>query len=144
MTKRDEAIITAVHHYRLLSLPQIQSLFFRSPDGQVRPDTRARKRLPKLCKGHYLVPIARPFLPAAYRLGKNGARFLDVSQSSKRSPAFVQHKLDLASFRIACELSAQANGVTIHEWSDDTDFNRLPPKDKDKVTNALKQLFTLD
>lgn len=140
LTKRDIAIIKAVYDYRVLRGDQIQALFFGS-------QSTASYRLSRLYQYGFLERHFLPTLgglansPTLYTLDKAGMGILrrtcgfgpqDFSRNLARkelSPLFLDHILDINSFRVSVNLAAKKNEYVIDRWIDDgalkADYERV-------------------
>jgi len=140
LTKRDIEIIKTVYDFRVLRGDQIQSLFFGS-------QSTASYRLLRLYQHEYLNRHFLPTLgglansPTLYTLDKAGIAVLrrdhglapeDFSRNLAKkelSPLFLEHILDINSFRVSVNLAVKDNGYDIEKWIDDgtlkSDYDRV-------------------
>lgn len=140
LTKRDLAILAAVHRYRVLHRGHISDLFFAGVNDE---GGSARRRLGMLYQQGYLERIPRFISPPmhnpgpAYRLATRGAVVLaqrdhqPVSQVNywgrgedadshvtQVGHSYLEHALLLADIRKRFERQACAAGCTIATWMD--------------------------
>ena len=142
LTQRDIDIVTAVYKYRVLTAPQIYSLFFSKellPIGGKSVSSRCQLRLKNLYHSGLLHRFQQPLnfnegsKPLLYQLDKEAvpllARVFDVSpdeidwkpKDNKRGFfTFLNHLLKTNDVMIAIELAAKANGFEIKKWIDET------------------------
>lgn len=156
VTARDRDILRQVHAYRLLTREQIECLLFAPTNGQdhFTKTSKARLRLKLLYQHGYLERLPLPVggapwaLQPVYRLARKGAELLasesgvntkdftywgkgdDKDQRRTRvTPFFLQHTLQVNSFRIALTLAAQQFGFRIEKWLDDTSLKSQEMKE---------------
>jgi Replication-relaxation len=144
---RDEAIIEAVHHYRMLERRQVERMFFLTQPGRKTNTNRVRERLRLLFQHGYVERVVRPYYPGqgsagpVYRLGVSGAKLLAQrtgisirefrywgwgddkdARRTRVHPEYLEHGLALADVRHAVEQSATRHGWQIETWLDDLDL----------------------
>ena len=145
LTQRDAEIVEAVYHYRALTTPQIQALFFPATRGG-RSNSRCQLRLQTLFHTGYLTREELPTRlsegrrPLVYRLDWEGAQLvarregveieqLDWSPRERSAgSAFLDHLLATNQVRIALVLAARAQSWSIVRWIDDRALKREQAK----------------
>lgn len=142
LTQRDIDIVTAVYKYKVLTAPQIHSLFFSKellPIGEKPVSSRCQLRLKNLFHSGHLHRFQHPMnfnegsRPLLYQLDKGAvpllAQELDVlpedinwkPKDNKRGFfTFINHLLKTNDVMVAIELAAKANGYEIRNWIDET------------------------
>ncbi len=139
LTKRDRAIVAAVHAYRALTTKQIERLFFPSTGNKQSAATGSRclHRLKLLYHHHFLLRgeqsqlLAQGRKPFVYFLDRAGAELL-ANQAGctvrdldwrpgeyQVGHLFLDHLLATNDVRIAVELAARKHGFTIEKWLDE-------------------------
>lgn len=156
LTERDKQIISAVHHYRLLSSEHVEALFFATTEGKSHSRRSAcQRRLQLLFHHAYLDRLLLPLImgegrsPFVYALGEAGVNFVAAESGINRSQVgwkpkanhlgamFLDHTLAINDFRIVVNLLAQ-NGVwKVNKWSDESIFRTT--EDKDQVPFQIKR-----
>lgn len=139
LTQRDVAIIQAVYTHRVLTTPQINTLFFETSmgSGTGTVGSRCRHRLKCLYRHGYLHRDHPPVKPAEgrrpfiYMLGKRAVPLLaqvygllpeeiDWKPAHKKvSWYFLAHLLATNDARVAIEVAADRRGHNLIEWQDE-------------------------
>jgi hypothetical protein len=147
VTARDLAVIYSVYSHRCLTTPQIYSLHFAS--SQI---SRCQARL-KLLYQHGLLwrdeqptKLTEGRRPLVYFLDEKGAEFLiehydlepedldwDEEYNTVSDP-FIEHLIKTNDVRIALEVAAQRQGMSIEKWLDDKTLKSKQQKDYVTVT----------
>jgi hypothetical protein len=128
LTDRDQAIIRAVHDFRLLRQDQLARLFFSSR-------STAQRVLQRLYQHRYLnrhfLPVYAGRGPTLYTLDQRGVerlRLTDGLDTVKRYAAndlksdFLAHLAAINDVRIAVTLAAQDAGYELVRWLSDYDL----------------------
>lgn len=138
---RDEQVIEAVYHYRILTTSQIARLHFTNAHISV-----AHTRLRKLFDAGYLyrqsLPTSSPGVnnnEMIYMLDERGGQHLiarlgydEIRWKRAHNSVgyeFIEHLVAINTFRIEVELACSATGHELVEWRDDTtlkqDYDRV-------------------
>lgn len=131
MTQRDEQVLEAVYHYRVLTQAQIRRLIFATQHPSV-----AQRRLYLLFHNGYLT---RQFIPTTgglvtspilYLLDQRGSQYIiqhlgyDEMRWQRHhnqvSSEFLTHLLDTNTFRVEVTLACQHYDIKLLTWHDDT------------------------
>ena len=141
LTRRDTEIIEAVYHYRALTTPQVQALFFPT-SAAGKANSRCQFRLQMLFHAGYLWREELPTRlsdgkrPLMYRLDLEGAQWLaqregiavhqlDWSPHERNvGPLFIDHLLATNQVRIALVLATRDQGWRMACWIDDRALKR--------------------
>jgi hypothetical protein len=107
---RDVELLRTVFDYRLISTPQVLSLFEdESRDGIYR-------RLQKLFHHGYLDRVgSNPNAPLVYSLARRGAEVLQVPVRKNVGDRYVAHQLMIGDVRVALSLAAYAHQFEV-DW----------------------------
>lgn len=149
LTDRDQAIIRAVHDFRLLRQDQLAQLFFGSR-------STAQRVLQRLYQHRYLnrhfLPVYAGRGPTLYTLDQRGVELLRLEAGLdpiKRYAAndlksdFLNHLAAINDVRIAVTLAAQRAGYELVRWLSDYDLKA----DYDRVqiagASGRRQLVSL-
>jgi hypothetical protein len=131
-TERDLEIIQAVYRYRVLTLTQIQQLFFGHR-------TAAQRRLRKLFDAGLLDrrfehKYSKQNTPAFYVLDGSGATLLRRSwgetiawtpEHKKVTTTFLKHMLDQNTVQIAVHLACKQQRCSLVRWIGERDLKKL-------------------
>lgn len=156
LTERDRKVLATLYHYRVLTTPQIQKLYFPSQKGK-KDDTKfisCRRRLHKLYHNKFVERLRVPVLsgtgtrPMVYALRKLGAEVVAKSleigeidwkaRDNKISPIVLDHLLEINDVRVAVELATQNSPFVLNEWLDERELKRCQ-KGLRKPLVALKK-----
>ncbi len=139
LTGRDKKIILAIYEYRLLSAPQVESLFFQSAKPRGR-QTSCQRRLQLLFHHGYLDRLLMPVVLGegrapyiyvldelgadlvAYELGVDRALIQWRPQNNQIGHPFVNHSLAVNDFRVAVNLLSQSGHFLIKQWIGEAEF----------------------
>lgn len=140
LTERDQDVIEAVYHHRVLSQGQIERLIFTGTHRSV-----AQRRLSLLYDHGYLDRRFLPRIgglvtsPILYLLDKKGSEYLlshrgydDIRwrpNDNSLGYEHIEHLLAINTFRIEMTLACRMNGLPLQTWLDDTtlkqDYDRV-------------------
>jgi hypothetical protein len=137
LTKRDKAIVEAVHRCRLLRQDQLETLFFGTRSA-------AQRVLVRLYDHGFLdrrfVPVLSGRSPTFYLLDRRGAELLRAEMgydelswhhsSKDLSSDFLEHTLAINDVRIAVTLAARQRDYDLIEWKSESEVKA----DYDRVT----------
>jgi hypothetical protein len=137
LQERDKAVARAVHDFRVLHQDQIETLLFGSRQT-------AQLRLAKLYDHGFLDRRPLPTIggaassPILYVLDKRGAELLRAEygidaqvqkKGKKLGVKFLEHTIDINTFRVAVVVAARDSDYELEQWIDDqslsADYDRV-------------------
>ena len=140
VTPRDLEVIYSVYTHRVLTTEQIQALHFSSP-------ALCRSRLRRMFQHGFLwrtdlpTKLSEGRRPLVYFLDEKGAEFLlehydlepedldwDPEHNTVSDP-FIEHLIKTNEVRVALEVAATRNAITIEKWLDDKTLKSKQQKD---------------
>lgn len=157
LTERDIAILQAIYDYRVLSTPQLQTLFFGS-----LVKTRARLNLlyhhrliDRKFSGLYFAKMNTPILHVLDRRGADILSQLGTlrhgwhRKSKQVGGFFLEHTLAINTVRVAVVKACQDLGVQLVEWRSENDlktsYDRVTLPTNTKPTAVIPDgYFVLD
>lgn len=140
LTERDQEVIAAVYHHRILSQGQIERLLFAGTHRSV-----AQRRLALLYDHGYLDRRFLPRIgglvtsPILYLLDKKGSEYLLAHRGyddihwrpgdNSLGYEHIEHLLAINTFRIEMTLACRTHNLPLQTWLDDTtlkqDYDRV-------------------
>ena len=140
VTQRDLGVIYSVYTHRVLTTEQIQALHFASP-ALCRSRLRRMFQHGLLWRTELPTKLSEGRRPLVYFLDEKGAEFLlehydlepedldwDKEYNTVSDP-FIEHLIKTNEIRIALEVAAQRNSMTIEKWLDDKTLKSKQQKD---------------